>query len=78
LHHFPIDQYLPQTKGPEKRGRLIGGKEKNGPKTLASSQGKRPCTGEYETFSQLLERNPEFLKTDLATDRIIDYKELLA
>jgi hypothetical protein len=34
--------------------------------------------GEDEAFFQLLERNPEFLKTDLAMSRIMDYKELLA
>ena len=39
---------------------------------------ERAWAGEDEAFFQLLERNPELLKTDLAMARIMDYKEFLA
>lgn len=37
---------------------------------------ERAGAGEDEAFFQLLERNPEFLKTDLAMASIMEYKEL--
>ena len=59
---------------------LMGLREERDPEWIKTNKEleERTRAGDDEAFFQLLEGNPEFLKTDLAMASIMDYKELLA
>ena len=54
---------------------LIGLREKRDPEWAGTNKEleEKARAGQDEAFFQLLERNPEFLKTDLAMSRIMEW-----